>query len=86
MIPMEGLTESSPNIILYPRLVNTTKGRIVVYSEAEHKEKAPDQYEEARIAYESSKSSKSSEPSSSSSSESSKNASSGMTGPSTSSA
>ena len=52
MIPMEGLTESSPNIILSPRLVNTTKGRIVVYSEAEHKEKAPDQYEEARIAYE----------------------------------
>ena len=52
MIPTEGLTENSPNIILYPRLINTTKGRIVVYSEAEHKEKAPDQYEEARLAFE----------------------------------
>ena len=52
MIPTEGLNENSPNIILYPRLINTTKGRIVVYSEAEHKEKAPDQYEEARVAFE----------------------------------
>ena len=46
MIPETGLTEDSPNIILYPRLINTTKGKIIVYTEAEHKENSPESFEE----------------------------------------